>query len=82
MMVSCGAEWTTEAGNKRTHTESLDDNDGRALKTPEVWEAMSWPEKHNFLEKTADLMVLAYLYREEAISKSVFDTRVAEVKAR
>jgi hypothetical protein len=81
-MVQNGAEWTTEHGNKRMHTETLDDNDGRRLKGPEVWDAMSWADRHEFLDKTADLLVLKYLYQNEAISKSVFETRVNEVKAR
>jgi hypothetical protein len=81
VLVTNGAEWTTEHGNKRMHTESLDDEDGRRLKG-EAWDAMSWEQQHEFLDKTADLLVLKYLYQNEAISKDVFDTRVSQVKAR
>lgn len=82
MIVTNGAEWTTEQGNKRMHTESLDDNDGRRLKGPDIWDAMTWESRHEFLDKTADLLVLKYLYQNEAISESVFSTRVNAVKAR
>jgi hypothetical protein len=82
MMVGATAEWATSSGSRQGKTETLDDNDGKALLGEERWEALSWVEKHNFLEQRADLLILAYLFKEEVISKEYFEQRVAQVKAR
>lgn len=82
MEICNGAEWTTEQGNKRLHSETLSDRDGIALKGKDAWEQMSWVEQRAFLDRTADLLVLTYVYQNDGMSKDAYDTRVAAVKAR
>lgn len=82
MMVGATAEWSKPSGGRQGKTETLDDNDGKALLGEERWEGMTWVEKHNFLEQRADLLILAYLFKEEVISQEYFEQRVAAVKTR
>jgi hypothetical protein len=82
MMVTARAEWTVgTSGGRRGVDQALDDEDGRVM-AGEAWETMTWAEKHDFLEKKADLLVLVYMRKEGALSQEYFEQRVAEVKAR
>lgn len=79
MIVENGAEWNSGTG-RQSHKEALNENDGRRLKGAEVWDAMSWPEQHAFLDVTADILVLAHLRKKDAISQEFFEQRVRELK--
>lgn len=80
MQVTCMAEWQTYASNRQGTMQALDDNDGRELLGEEKWNALSWVERHHYLEQRADLLVLAYMRKNDAISQEFFEKRVAEIK--
>lgn len=83
MIVTARAEWSVgQSGGRQGIDQGLDDEDGMAMAGPEAWNAMSWAQKHDFLEKKADLLVLVYMRKTEHISQDYFEQRVAEVNQR
>lgn len=79
--VSSGSDWLVENGNRRYWSIGLNDNDGRDI-LGDKYDEKSWDEKRNWLAKRADLEVIAYMYKEGAISKEYAQKRAQEIKAR
>lgn len=81
MQVSSGAEWALPSGNRRSYSVALDSNDGlEAL--GEKWEVLKPGEKLRWLQKRVDILVLQYLFEEDAIGKDMYEQRLAQVRAK
>ena len=80
MQVSCGAEWNTSGGNKRSYSIALDDTDLREIKGDDFVDTLSRTQKLKELNKAADLLVIAYLAQEGAITQEFAEQRIREIK--
>lgn len=80
MQVSCGSEWSTYGGNKRSYAVSLDIDDLKELKGEEEVDRLTRKEMLKELNKAADLLVIGYMLQEDAITKDFAEQRIREIK--
>lgn len=73
---------TSPVSGSREISIGLDSNDAIAIMGEESWNAMSFKERIDWLQKRTDMEVLIYLFKEKYISAEYLQERVKEIKAR
>lgn len=79
MQVTCGAEWPTSGGGRRSYSLCLDRDDLADFMGEEVVAAMSRKEVLAQLNKRAEVMVIAYVAQEGGMSKEFAQKRIQEI---
>lgn len=79
MMVTCGSEWQTSVGGRRNYSISLDLDDLREIKGEDV-DRLTRQEALRELNKAADLLVIGYMLKENAITKDFAEQRIREIQ--
>lgn len=79
MQVTCGAEWPTSGGGRRTYSLSLDKEDLAEFMGEAVVAEMSRKEMLSQLNKRAEVMVIAYVAQEGGMSQEFAQKRIKEI---
>lgn len=80
MIVSSGAEWFTDKGEKRIYSIQLDETDVAEYIGVQDLKEFSFNERRKRMNNVADAMVVAYMVKEGAIDKRYAEARLQELR--
>jgi hypothetical protein len=80
MQVTCGAEWPTSGGGRRSYALTLDRDDLKEQMGTEAVEVMNNSEVLRQLNLRAEILVVAHVAKEGGMSSEMANQRIKELK--
>jgi hypothetical protein len=80
MQVTCGAEWPTSGGGRRSYALTLDRDDLKEQMGVDAVEVMSNSEVLRQLNVRAEILVVAHVAKEGGMSSEMANQRIKELK--